>query len=212
MKDIIQLYNSSKKEQVLMATIYSIVAEGLGFMGGISPNKQLIETIISIRVPPHLRVYTSLESFLAKYLVYLLRIIIPFTSRSVAALLNISRETGSNVSSTEVDLGFEGLLDGPPGSPACGCLMDLDSGIGVVCNPVIEVDGGRRVSLSTAAWCGVADVVCGSAVDCASSDNMGNNESKDGVLPVREATSFTRFPTVEEERVTLLLYHMSINP
>ena len=90
--------------------------------------------------------------------------------------------------------------------------MDLDSGIWVVCNPVIEVDGVRRVSLSTAAWCGVADVVCGSAVDCASSDNMGNNESNGGVLPAREGTSFTKFPTVEEERVTFLLYYMSINP
>ena len=38
MKDIIQLYNSSKREQVLKATIYSFVAEGMGFMGGISPN------------------------------------------------------------------------------------------------------------------------------------------------------------------------------
>ena len=40
------------------------------------------------------------------------------------------------------------------------------------------------------------------AVDCASLDNMGNNESKDGVLPAKEGTSFTKFPTVEEERVT----------
>ena len=113
-----------------MATIYSIVAEGLGLMGDTSLNKQLIETTISIRVPPHSWVYTSLESFLAKYLVYLLRLIIPFASRSVAALLNISRETGLIVSSTEVDLGFKGLLDGPSGSPACGYVVDVDSGIG----------------------------------------------------------------------------------
>ena len=72
--------------------------------------------------------------------------------------MNISRGTGSIVSSTEVDLCFEGLLDGPSVSPACGCVVDLDSGIVVLCNPVIEVDGVRRVSLSTAAWCGVADV------------------------------------------------------
>ena len=104
----------------------------------------------------------------------------------MAALLNISRKTGSIVSSIEVDLGFDGLLDGPSGSPACGCIVDLDSVIGVICNPVIEVDGARRVSLSTAAWCGVADVACGSAVDCANSENRGNNGSKDGVLPARK--------------------------
>ena len=67
------------------------------------------------------------------------------TSRSVAALLNISRETGSIVFSIEVDLGFEGLLDGPSGSPAYGFVVGLDSSIGVNCNPVIEVDGARRV-------------------------------------------------------------------
>ena len=118
-----------------------------------------------------------MESFLAKYLLYLLRLIIPFASKSVAALLNISGETGSIVPSTEVYFGFDGLVNGPSGSPACGCVVDLDSGIGVVCNPVIEVDGLRRVSLSTAAYCRVTDVACGSAVDCASLDNMGNNES-----------------------------------
>ena len=135
-----------------------------------------------------------MESFLAKYLVYLLRLIIPLASRSVTALLNISRETGSIVSSTEVDLGFDGLLDGPSGSPACGCVVDVYSGIGVVCNPVIEVDGVRKVSLSTATWYGVTGVACGSTIDCASSDNMGNNESKDGVLQAKEGTSFTKFP------------------
>ena len=140
-----------------------------------------------------------MESFLAKYLVYLLRLIIPFASRSVAALLNISRETGSIVSFTKVDLGFAGLLDGPSASPACGCVVDVDSGIGVVCNPVIEVDGVRRVSLSTAAWCGVADVDCIAAIYCASADNMGNNESKDGVLPAKEGIGFTQSPTVEEK-------------
>ena len=114
--------------------------------------------------------------------------------------------------STEVYFGFDGLVNDPSGSPACGCVVDLDSGIGFVCNPVIEVDGVRRVSLSTAACCGVADVACGSVVDCASSDNMDNNESKDGVLPAKEGTSFTKFQTVEEERVTFLLCHMSYSP
>ena len=41
---------------------------------------------------------------------------------------------------------------------------------------------------------------------------MGNNESNDGVLPAKEGTGFTKFPTVEEERVTFLLYHMSTSP
>ena len=46
----------------------------------------------------------------------------------------------------------------------------------------------------------------------ASLDNMGNNESKDGVWSAKEGTSLTKFPTVEEERVAFLLYHMSIIP
>ena len=134
---------------------------------------------------------------------------IPFASKSVAALLNISRETGSMVPSTEVYFGLDGLVNDPSGSPACGCVVDLDSGIGFVCNPGIEVDGVTRVNLSTAACCGVADVACGSVIDCASSDNMGNTESKDGVLPAKEGTSFTKSLTIEDERVPFLLYHMS---
>ena len=43
-----------------------------------------------------------------------------------------------------------------------------------------------------------------------SSDNMGNNESKDGALPAKEGISLTKFPMVEEERVAFLLYHMNI--
>ena len=39
---------------------------------------------------------------------------------------------------------------------------------------------------------------------------MGNNESKDGVLPAREGTSLTKFQTVEEE--AFLLYHIGIIP
>ena len=41
---------------------------------------------------------------------------------------------------------------------------------------------------------------------------MGNNESKDGVLPAKEGTSLTKFPIVEEKRVAFLLYHMNIIP
>ena len=41
---------------------------------------------------------------------------------------------------------------------------------------------------------------------------MGNNESKDGVLPAKEGTSLIKFPIVEEESVTFLLYHMNIIP
>ena len=54
-------------------------------------------------------VHTGSEFFLVKYLVYFLKVITPFVSRSVAALLNISSETGSVVSpSAEVyfDLWF----------------------------------------------------------------------------------------------------------
>ena len=71
----------------------------------------------------------------------------------MAALLNISRETDSTVLSTEVDLGFEGMLDGPSANPACGCVVDLDSGIGVACNPVIEVDGVGRVFVNSSLMC-----------------------------------------------------------
>ena len=46
----------------------------------------------------------------------------------------------------------------------------------------------------------------------ASSDNMGNNKSNDGVLPAKEGTSLIKFPIVEEERVVFLLYHMNIIP
>ena len=46
----------------------------------------------------------------------------------------------------------------------------------------------------------------------ASSDNMGNKESSEGVLPTREGTNLTKFPIVEEERVIFLLYHMNIIP
>ena len=43
-------------------------------------------------------------------------------------------------------------------------------------------------------------------------DNMGNNESTDGVLPAKEGTSLIKFPIVKEERVVFLLYHMNIIP
>ena len=55
-------------------------------------------------------------------------------------------------------------------------------------------------------------VICELVLEDASSDNMGNNKSKDGVLPTKEGTSLTKFPTVEEERVAFLLYHMNIIP
>ena len=40
---------------------------------------------------------------------------------------------------------------------------------------------------------------------------MGNNESKDGLLPAKEEINFDKFPTVEKE-VAFLLYHMSTTP
>ena len=46
----------------------------------------------------------------------------------------------------------------------------------------------------------------------ASLDNIGNNESNDGILLAKEGTSLTRFPMVEEERTAFLLYHMYIIP
>ena len=49
----------------------------------------------------------------SQYLVYLLRLITPFVSRSVAALLNISSEMGSVVSPSDVYLDLWFLLFGP---------------------------------------------------------------------------------------------------
>ena len=46
----------------------------------------------------------------------------------------------------------------------------------------------------------------------ASSNNMGNKESNEGVSSTREGTSLIKFPIVEEERVAFLLYHMNIIP
>ena len=52
-------------------------------------------------------------------------------------------------------------------------------------------------------------MVCDLVLEDVSLDNVGNSKSKDGVLPAREGTSLTKFPTVEDERVAFLLYHMS---
>ena len=55
-------------------------------------------------------------------------------------------------------------------------------------------------------------MVCNLVLEEASSDNMGNNESKDGALLAKEGTSLTKFCIVEEERVAFLLYLMNIIP
>ena len=55
-------------------------------------------------------------------------------------------------------------------------------------------------------------MVCDLVLEDASWVNMGNSESKDGVLPAKEGISLTKFPIVEEERVDFLLYHMIIIP
>ena len=144
---------------------------------------------------------------------YFFRLITPFVSRSVAALLNISRETGSMVSPSEVYFDLWALLVGPPRHLADGCAVDVDGDEGVACSLGFNVGGVRKVSLSAAAWCEAAvGVVCDLVIEDASSDYMGNNESKDGVLPAKEGTSLTKFPIVEEERVAFLLYHMTIIP
>ena len=46
----------------------------------------------------------------------------------------------------------------------------------------------------------------------ASSDNMGNKEFSVGTLSLREGTSLTKFPTVEDEREAFLFYHMNNIP
>ena len=112
----------------------------------------------SIIVPSYSKSYIYLEALLAKYLVYPLRLIIPFVSRSVAALVNTSRETGLAVPSTEciaeVDLGFEGLLDDLPGCSVCNCAVYIGSDIRDVCISIIvvvgKIGGVGRVSLLTA--------------------------------------------------------------
>ena len=55
-------------------------------------------------------------------------------------------------------------------------------------------------------------MVHGLVLEEASSDNMGNNETKDGILSAKEGTSSTKFPTVEEEKVAFLLYYMNMIP
>ena len=142
-----------------------------------------------------------------------MRLITPFVSRSVAALLNISRETGSVVSPSKVYFDLWALLVGPPISIADGCVVEWDGDEGVACSLGFKIGGVRKVSLSAAAWCEPAvGVVCDLALEDVSLDNMGNNESKDGVLPAKEQTNLIKFPIVEEERVASLLYHMGIIP
>ena len=92
-------------------------------------------------------------------------------------------------------------MDGPSRSLVDGCAVDADSDVGVVCSLVINIDGVRKVSLSAAACCEVVGVACELVLEDASLDNMGNNKSKDGLLPAKKVTSLTKFPTVEEERV-----------
>ena len=68
----------------------------------------------------------------------------------MAALLNISRETGSVASPTEVYFGLSALLDGPSRSLVDGCSVDADGDVGIVCSFGINVDSVRKVSLSAA--------------------------------------------------------------
>ena len=55
-------------------------------------------------------------------------------------------------------------------------------------------------------------VIIVSFLENASSDNMGNKEFSVGTLSLREGTSLTKFPTVEDVREVFLLYHMNITP
>ena len=41
---------------------------------------------------------------------------------------------------------------------------------------------------------------------------MGNKEFSVGIFSIKEETSLTRFPTVEEVREVFLLYHMNMIP
>ena len=104
------------------------------------------------------------------------------------------------------------LLDGPSSGLEDGYSVDVVGDVGVVYSPDVSVDGLRIVSLSAATWCELVDVVCELVLEDASSDNMGNNEFKDEVLPIKEGTSLTKFPRVKEERVAFVLYHMNITP
>ena len=46
----------------------------------------------------------------------------------------------------------------------------------------------------------------------ASSDNMGNKEFSVGTFSLKEGTSLTKFPTVEDVREAFLLCYMNITP
>ena len=69
--------------------------------------------------------------------------------------------------------------------------MDVDGDKGAACSLGFIIGDVR--SLSDAIRCEAAvGVVCDLVLEDASSDNMGNNESKDGVLPTKEETSLTK--------------------
>ena len=137
---------------------------------------------------------------------YFFKLVIPFVLRSLAALLNISNDTGSDLTSFALSSGV--------GSRQRGSSIVLE-GISVAAwshgtntGGRISFFGGVCDSLET-----VTGVITFSLfLEDVNFDNMGNKEFIVGTFSFKEGTSFTKFPTVEDVREAFLLYHMNIIP
>ena len=153
-------------------------------------------------------VYAGFEAFLTRYVLYFLRFITPFEFRSVAASLNILSVMGSLVSpGTFFWCRF--LIVSPLAKCTDHGVAEVDGSEGVVCNLGTSI-GEETNALDMVSHRVVVVVALFLVLGEASSDNMGNNESSEGVSPAKDGRCLTKFPIVEEERVAFPLYHMNI--
>ena len=128
--------------------------------------------------------------------------------KSLATLLNISSDTGSDFISFRFSFSV--------GSRWMGSSTVLVEGFAVATQSHRTSTGGRISSsggvfdsLETGA--GVI-IVLFLFLEDVSSDNMGNKEFNVGILSFKEGTTLVRFPTVEFVREAFLLYHMNTIP
>ena len=128
--------------------------------------------------------------------------------KSLVALLNISKDTGSVVTSFGICVG--------PSSTWMGLSIVFVEGVeAVICSH--GTGTGGRIS-SSGVVCGSMETAVGVIIvlflflEDVSSDNMGNKEFSVGTLLFKKGTSLIKFPTVEDVREAFLLYHMNIIP